>query len=59
MELTMQINERFNWKANPQNENIIPADEWKTVYHTIYRYYEYRIIPFRLANTSATFNNII
>jgi hypothetical protein len=38
---------------------IKPGDEWKTAFKTWYRLYEYTIIPFRLSNGLATFQNMM
>jgi hypothetical protein len=38
---------------------IKPGDEWKTVFKTRYRYFEYLIMPFSLANTLSTFQAYI
>ena len=35
------------------------GDDWKTLFRSRYGHYEYRVMPFRLANTSATFQNMI
>ena len=34
---------------------IKKSDQWKTVFHTRYEHYEYRVMSFDLANTSVTF----
>ncbi len=35
------------------------GDEWKIAFRTRYRYYKYLVMPFRLANTPAIFQNYI
>ena len=34
---------------------IKEGDEWKTAFHTWYSHFEYKVIPFSLANAPATF----
>ena len=34
---------------------IKAGDEWKTAFRTRYRHFEYRVLPFGLANAPATF----
>ena len=34
---------------------IKAGDEWKTAFRTRYSYFEYRVLPFGLANAPATF----
>ena len=38
---------------------IKEGDEWKTVFHTHYSYFEYMVMPFRLANALAIFQAYI
>jgi hypothetical protein len=38
---------------------IKPRDEWKTAFKTWYGLYKYTIMPFRLSNAPATFQNMI
>ena len=36
-----------------------PEDEWKTAFRTIYRHFEYLVMPFRLANAPAIFQHMM
>src|SRR5205807_8356273 len=38
---------------------IKEENKWKTTFRTRYRHFEYKVIPFRLCNTPATFQNMI
>ena len=38
---------------------INEGDEWKTAFHTRYGLFEYKVMSFGLANTSATFQNMM
>ena len=38
---------------------IKEGDEWKTAFHTRYGLFEYKVLPFGLANAPATFQNIM
>jgi hypothetical protein len=38
---------------------ILAGDEWKTAFRPRYGYYEYPVIPFRTANASMSFQNMI
>ena len=39
--------------------HIKSSDQWKTVFQTRYRHYEYQVLPFGLANVPATFQAYI
>ena len=38
---------------------IKEGDEWKTVFYTLYRYFEYLVIPFGLTNVPIIFQLLI
>ena len=38
---------------------ITEGDEWKIAFRTRYGLFEYKVMPFGLANTSATFQNMM
>jgi hypothetical protein len=38
---------------------IWTGDEWKTAFRTRYGHYEYLVMPFGMANASASFQNMI
>ena len=38
---------------------IAKGNEWKTAFQTKYRHYEYTVMPFRLINTPASFQQFI
>jgi hypothetical protein len=50
---TIDLNARYNLIR------IHAGDEWKAAFRTRYRYYEYLVIPFRMANAYVSFQNMI
>jgi hypothetical protein len=50
---------KIDLKAGYNLIQIKPGDEWKTAFHTRYGHYEYLVIIFGLANTPATFQDMM
>jgi hypothetical protein len=46
-------------KAGYNRIRIKPGDEYKTAFRTRYEYFEYLVMPFRLANVPATFQKMM
>ena len=50
---------KLDLKAGYNLIRIKEGDEWKTAFHTYYSSFEYKVMPFGLANAPATFQNMM
>jgi hypothetical protein len=50
---------KIDLKAGYNLIRISPGDQGKTAFRTRYRYYEYLVMPFGMANVLATFQNML
>jgi hypothetical protein len=54
-----QLFTKINLKAGYYLIRICTSNEWKTAFRTRYEHYEYLVMPFRITNASASFQNMI
>jgi hypothetical protein len=55
----LRIFTKIDLRAGYNLIQIKPGDEWKTAFHMRYGYYEYLVMSFGLANTPATFKDMM